>query len=172
MCPDEDPIPPEYRPRYPGLSQAMPPPQTMRPIPRKSTASYHSHPPRPYYNTNYSKAPVATPLRTQRPNTLEGDVLPDISTQYDCHLTRVVIRNLPPNVDEETIRNVFKDIGSITVDIVPQLRGLSTAFFRFLTSDHAQQALTKNQQVFLKGRILKVKPYRESPTRWGSSATT
>ncbi|OJJ00656.1 hypothetical protein ASPVEDRAFT_70861 [Aspergillus versicolor CBS 583.65] len=174
MCSDDDPIPPEYRPQYPWPSQATPPPQTMISIPQRPTAPFHSHPPPPYYSTNYLQAPVAAPLYwssyatsshpqipssnrlsqgAQHPNILEGNVLSDISTQYDYNTTCVFVKNLPHDVDNETIKDVFKDIGSFT------------------TSEHAQQALMKNRQVVLKGLAIEVQPYQERPKRGRSSGT-
>ena len=58
----------------------------------------------------------------------------------------VYVRNIGSNVDEETLRNVFGEFGSITSTVVMRNssgRSRGFGFVNFEVADHAAQAVTE-----------------------------
>ncbi|KAL4930206.1 uncharacterized protein BDV17DRAFT_289809 [Aspergillus undulatus] len=73
---------------------------------------------------------------------------------------RVMVGNLHPAVDTESIRALFSTIGLNFVHLVKGGK-YPIAFVQFLKDKHAQQALAKHKQVTLYGRCIRIELSRD-----------
>ncbi|KAL4906913.1 hypothetical protein BDW74DRAFT_176513 [Aspergillus multicolor] len=93
---------------------------------------------------------------TQDPRISQSNNITDSNAQNIFSPTaRIMVGNLPRDIDAEMIRSAFNDIGRNFVHLVMGGK-YPVAFVQFVTPEQAQQALGKHKRIILNGRTIRV----------------